>query len=150
MKIFTFFVKIIHNSKNNTLYYHNSTNSNQLYRIIFSCWKLHHNYYNNTFYQFRHKNWRPAIQGSAHLKIFLDRIGRLLKKLDRIGRLLKRLDRIGIGSVAFWKNWIGSGSDRSPFEKIGSETDPIPIQLCWSLLLTFKDIDNSENFFRFL
>jgi hypothetical protein len=63
-------------------------------------------------------DWRLWI-GSARTKIGSD--------LDRIGRLLKKLNRLWIGSVVFWKDWIG----------IWSETDPI--QLCRPLVGIFSE-----------
>ena len=63
-------------------------------------------------------------QGSAHLKFFLDRIGIgsvALNFLGRIGRLKFFLDQIGIESVASKFFWIGSGSNRSAQNFLGSD-----------------------------
>jgi hypothetical protein len=59
-------------------------------------------------------------QGSAHLIFFtfLPNPINFQTKNNRIGS--EALDRIGS-----YKNWIGSGSDRSTFEKIGSDRDRI-------------------------
>ena len=108
------------------------------------------------------------VQGSAHLKIFLDRIGIGSVALiffwigsgsdrspqiffgsdrDRIGRLKFFLDRIGIGSVRSKCFWIGSGSDRLAQKKIGSDRDRIGIGSVF-LKSRFPHIVNRENILK--
>jgi hypothetical protein len=55
-------------------------------------------------------------------------IGSVASKFFWIGLGSDRWLKIGSDRLPFEK--IGSGSDRSLFEKIGSDSDPIPIQLC--------------------
>jgi hypothetical protein len=55
------------------------------------------------------------------LKILPSALSTLLRMQVLLSKSVRFLDRIRIGSVGSQNNWIGSGSDRSTFKKIGSD-----------------------------